>query len=88
MLRRVFLERVNGISDRARADRRFLESLQRHAEGSVPVVRQLWRLLMDLLLTVFVVLYLLLRLVMRNAEACLAVALAAALYVLFLYAWG
>ncbi|AIZ77299.1 hypothetical protein SB87_gp046 [Parapoxvirus red deer/HL953] len=84
MLRRLLLERVDGIVERARADRRYLEAIQRHAEGNVPGMRHAVRLFLDLLLAVFVIMYIVLRLVSRNAAACAVLAMAAAIYYLFL----
>ncbi|WZD65267.1 hypothetical protein [Pseudocowpox virus] len=84
MVRRVILERVDGIVEHSRADRRYLEAIQRHLEGSTPGLRQMWRFLYDLLLTVFVIMYIVFRLIVRNPGICAILALAAAVYYLFL----
>lgn len=84
MIRQLVLERVSGIGERARADRRYLEAIQRHAEGKSVVMRRVRRLLFDLVLTVFVIMYIVLRMVLRNAAACAMLALLAAIIYLFL----
>lgn len=84
MIRQLVLERVSGIGERARADRRYLEAIQRHAEGNSMVIRHMRRLLFDLVLTVFVIMYIVLRMVLRNAAACAMLALLAAIIYLFL----
>ncbi|WZD65913.1 chordopox L2 protein family [Bovine papular stomatitis virus] len=84
MIRQLVLERVSGIGERARADRRYLEAIQRHAEGNSMVMRRVRRLLFDLVLTAFVIMFIVLRMVMRNAAACATLALLAALVYLFL----
>ncbi|ASF89966.1 hypothetical protein SePPVgORF038 [Seal parapoxvirus] len=80
MLRKLILKRVDSIVARARADRKYLEAIQRHVEGNKPVMRQIRRLLFDLVMAAFAIVYIVLRMVLRNVEACAVLSLAAALY--------